>query len=88
MAEVDSIERAICSQRRLNAALIASYDRLSVPFTDRPELSPWTASIAPARRSLSDAVDALISELTVLRARDDMARAAGAAQPEETPQHG
>jgi hypothetical protein len=35
------------SVRRLTAALIAVSDRLDKPYTDRPELSPWTRYVQP-----------------------------------------
>jgi hypothetical protein len=51
-----SLRRARNANRRLTAALIASAHLLDVPFTNAPELSPWTRSVKPAMAALKAAL--------------------------------
>jgi hypothetical protein len=67
-ARLDTIElTAKFARLNMSTALIASHHLLNVPFTDRPELSPWTRSIRPAldyvRQSAGEHVPALVAAL-------------------------
>jgi hypothetical protein len=79
-ARLDTIElTAKFARLNMSTALIASHHLLNVPFTDRPELSPWTRSIRPAldyvRQSAGEHVPALVAALrAVLDAREQMQR--------------
>lgn len=64
------------ARRKLHAALIASASLLDKPFTDRPELSPWTLSIKPAVAYVDDALDLLLAEVERLTAENARLRAA------------
>jgi len=52
-----TIGRAQEANRRLRAALIASAHLLDVPYTNAPDLTPWTRSIKPAMHVLKAALD-------------------------------
>lgn len=51
--QVEAVKHAA---RRVKIALIAEADRLDDPFPDRPETSPWKLTIAPALRTLNEAL--------------------------------
>lgn len=51
-------ERIKAAVSRMRGVLIANADRLDVPFTNEPSLSPWTRSVKPALEALLAAVAA------------------------------
>ncbi len=52
-----ALARARTAQRRLSAKLIASAHLLDVPYSNAPELTPWSRSIRPAMADLRAALD-------------------------------
>jgi hypothetical protein len=52
------LTRVRLARRRLNSALIASAHLLDVPFSNRPDQSPWSWSVKPALSALGRALAA------------------------------
>ena len=52
-----SLARAREANRRLTAKLIASAHLLDIPYSNAPELTPWSRSIKPAMADLRAALD-------------------------------
>ncbi|WP_328632048.1 hypothetical protein [Streptomyces sp. NBC_00356] len=46
------------ARRRLNSALVAVEPRLSTPYPDALDWTPWTRFVAPALKELAEALDA------------------------------